>query len=272
MPRLDPPPLPPHLGPVASSRPLAGGSIARTWAVTTVAGRHLVVKATPYDATMEAEGLAALADVGAPVPAVHHVGDDLLVMDLVGDDGGDPAALGAALAAAHDPARTPAGSDGFGWHRDNLLGTVHQHNAPTNDWPTFFVEQRVRPHLPALPPELARRLERACDARLPEVLDHDVRPALLHGDLWPGNIVGDAWLVDPAIHRGDAEVDLATAELFGGVPATFHAGYTAVRPLDDGWQDRRPLLQLPILLAHVVMFGHGWAGAVAGCLDRSRVS
>jgi fructosamine-3-kinase len=263
-----PPSLPVDLGEATSWTRLHGGDIATAWRVDTTTGARLVVKRTPYDASLEAEGLEALAAAGAPVPHVHHVGPDLLVMDhVVGD--GDLQALGAALAAAHEPDRAPDAGAGFGWHRDNLLGTAPQPNTPAPDWPTFFVTNRIRPHLElsALPRALADRLRAACDGPLPRLLDHDVAPSLVHGDLWPGNVVDGAWLVDPAVHRADAEVDLAAAALFGGLPPAFEAGYTAVRPLDAGWQRRRPALQLPHLLAHVRMFGSSWVGAVSGRLD-----
>lgn len=263
------PALPAHLGTVTARRALAGGDIAATWAVTTDTGHDLVVKATPYDADLEAEGLRALREAGAPVPVVHHVAEDVLVMDHV-DGPGDPAELGASLARAHAPDRAPGGERGFGWHRDNLLGTTVQPNTPpAASWPDFFVACRIRPHLgiAALPTEVATRLERACAGPLPDLLDHDARPALVHGDLWPGNVVGSAWLVDPAVHRADAEVDLAAAALFGGLPPAFFDGYQRQRPLDDGWERRRPALQLPHLLAHVAMFGAGWVGAVTDRLD-----
>ena len=270
MPPDAPPPLPEHLGRVSSWSRLHGGDIATTWEVTTAAGARLVVKRTPYDPEVEAEGLRALDAVGAPVPSVHHVGDDLLVMDHVSGTA-DLEALGAALALAHDPRRAPDGAEGFGWHRDNLLGTAPQPNTPTTtSWPDFFVACRIEPHLgvPALPGPVADRLRSACDGPLRDLLAHDPAPSLVHGDLWPGNVVDGAWLVDPAVHRADAEVDLAAARLFGGLPEAFEAGYRSVRTFPDGWRMRRAAYQLPHLLAHVRMFGGSWVGAVASRLDQ----
>ena len=264
-----PPPLPEHLGRVTSWSRLHGGDIATTWDVTTADGARLVVKRTPYDPEIEAEGLRALDAAGAPVPSVHHVGGDLLVMDHVSGTP-DLEALGAAVARAHDPGRAPDAADGFGWHRDNLLGTAPQPNTPTSThWPHFFVACRVEPYLdtPALPDGVVERLRRACDGPLHALLDHAPAPSLVHGDLWPGNVVDGAWLVDPAVHRADAEVDLAAAQLFGGLPEAFEAGYRSVRPLADGWPHRRAAYQLPHLLAHVHMFGGSWVGAVTSRLD-----
>lgn len=265
----DLPPLPEDLGTPTTWARLHGGDVATAWAVTMADGDRLVVKRTPYDAELEAEGLRALADAGAPVPVVHHVATDLLVMDHV-RGAPDLEALGAALADVHAPRRAPDAEAGFGWHRDNLLGTAPQPNTPPSpDWPSFFVDCRIIPHLDvaALPQAVADRLRRACDGPLRDLLDHDVSPSLVHGDLWPGNVVDGAFLVDPAVHRADAEVDLAAAALFGGLPPALEAGYRDVRPLDEGWQRRRHLLQLPHLLVHVRMFGDSWVGAVTGRLD-----
>ena len=79
----------------------------------------------------------------------------------------DWAGLGRAVARLH---RTTGPR--FGWHRDNSGGRIAQHNGWHDDWPTFFVENRVRVHLadPAVPDALRRRLERACAGPLPELL------------------------------------------------------------------------------------------------------
>src|SRR5262249_36234854 len=91
-------------------------------------------------------------------------------------------------------------------------------------------------------------------------------PARLHGDLWSGNVMwtGDgAVLIDPAAHGGHRETDLAMLALFGfpfldGVLA----GYQTVRRLRGGGRGRVDRHQPYPLLAHVVLFGGGYAGQV----------
>jgi fructosamine-3-kinase len=256
------PPLPPGLPAVRASTPLGGGDVAEVWDVQLADGRRAIVKRCPTDATMEAEGLDALRDAGAPTPGVLGVGGEVLVLQHVSGPG-DRAELGRALATAHQH-RAAA----FGWHRDNVIGPLPQANPWTDHWPSFFIEHRLTPYLDDLPLELSRRLQAAFDGPLPGLLDHDVVPSLIHGDLWGGNIVGDRWLIDPAVNHADRELDLAMLALFGGVPGELLAGYEEVWPLDAGWQRRRPALQLYHLSVHVRLFGSGYLGAVAQRLDQ----
>lgn len=257
--------LPAGLGEVRRWRTLSGGSIADTRVAVLADGREVVVKRTSTDARLEAEGLTALGDAGAPVPAVLHVAPDLLVLEHVA---GEPAweELGRRLAAVH---RADAG-DTFGWHCDNVIGSLPQRNTPDASWPSFYTARRIRPFLgaDALPDDVRDRLGAACAGPLPELLAHGGPPSLVHGDLWSGNVVDGRWLIDPAVHHADRELDLAFAEVFGGFPDAFHRGYGAVWPLPDGWERRRPALQLFHLLVHVELFGAGYVGAVVARLDR----
>jgi fructosamine-3-kinase len=251
------PPLPGGLPPAASAVPLSGGDIAAVWQVTLEDDREVVVKTGPTDARLEAEGLEALQAAGGPVPEVLGVGAEVLVIEHVGGRG-DPAAFGRALAQVH--ATT---GPSFGWHRDNAIGPLPQHNERHDDWPTFVATQRLEPHLDALPDVTARRLRSAIDdGRLAELLAHDPRPSLVHGDLWSGNVLGWRWMIDPAVHHADGEVDLAMLELFGGLPPAFLRGYTEVAPLPEGVERRRLALQLVPLLVHVRLFGAGYLGGV----------
>lgn len=224
-----------------------------------------MVKRTPYPAELEAEGLQALAAAGAPVPEVLRADADLLVLVEVS---GPPewGGLGEALAQVH---RIQSKDGRFGWQRDNVIGPLPQPNGWREDWPTFYAEHRVRPHLdaPALPAQLRQRLEAALDGPLQHLLPSRPAASLVHGDLWSGNVVAGRWLIDPAVCHADRELELAFMDLFGGLPASLWEAYLESWPLEDGWQRRRAALQLYHLLVHVRLFGAGYVDGVATRLD-----
>ena len=225
-------------------------------------GVAVVVKETAYDATTEAAGLRALGAAGARVPRVVEVTPSRLVVEAVTGDG-DWAACGRRLAAVH---RTTAPT--FGWERDGFIGPLPMRNERTGDWARFYAEHRLLPWIDDLPDRLARRLRGAVDdGRVAQLLDHVPPASLVHGDLWSGNVVGGEWLIDPAVHHADRELDLAMARLFGGFPDAFFGAYEEAWPLDDGWQQRLPALQLFHLLVHVRLFGGGYVQQVAQRLD-----
>jgi fructosamine-3-kinase len=110
---------------------------------------------------------------------------------------------------------------------------------------------------------LAKRCElekvvHAVVSRLGELLPPG-GPALLHGDLWWGNVLfgadGRSWILDPSVHGGHPEEDLAMLALFGPVPDRLLHSYEEVRPLHAGWRERVALFQLYPLLVHTVLFG-----------------
>jgi fructosamine-3-kinase len=88
----------------------------------------------------------------------------------------------------------------------------------------------------------------------------------VHGDLWNGNVLcGEderVWLIDPAAYRGDAEVDLAMTEMFGGFPTQFYAAYRACRPEPPNWTQKKRIYNLYHYLNHLNLFGHAYLG---GC-------
>jgi fructosamine-3-kinase len=227
-------------------------------------GRPVVVKRTTYDARLEADGLRALAAGGVPVPEVYEADHHRLVMERVAGTP-DWEGLGRALAGLHRQ-RAPA----FGYPIDNVVGALPQPNGWEDSWPTFFVERRVLVHLddPAIPASLAERIRRAAEGPLPALLDsHRAVPSLVHGDLWAGNVVDGAYLVDPAVSYSDREVELAFMALFGGIPPAMWHAYAEAWPLDPGWERRRPALQLHHLLVHVRLFDGGYASMVVDRLD-----
>jgi protein-ribulosamine 3-kinase len=235
--------------------------------------------APPGMFSAEADALRALR-AAAPslrVPEVLDVWEP--------DGGGDDAAL---LLEWLEPARPGEGywerlgrglaemhradGGGWGWEADGFIGPLPQANAPAASWAEFWRERRLEP-----------QLRRARDAgwrvgrereweelwrRLPELLapaECD-GPSLLHGDLWSGNVLAargeggaEPALVDPAAYRGHREVDLAMAELFGGLSDSFFDAYREHWSLEPGYAPRRrAVYQLFFLLVHVNLFGAGY--------------
>ena len=152
----------------------------------------------------------------------------------------------------------------FGWGRDNFIGSGPQANGWLAHWADFFLQRRLAPQLQRAA-DSGHRLPGA-DAllkQLPAWLEgHHPDPCLVHGDLWSGNAAllqgGGGALFDPAVYRGDREVDLAMAQLFGGFPSSFFAGYNATWPLPPGHRQRVELYNLYHRLNHANLFGGGY--------------
>nr|WP_239496196.1 fructosamine kinase family protein [Salinicola peritrichatus] len=254
---------------------LSGGdSGAGVWRVD--GAEPMIVKQdTPERIRGEAEGLQALADAanGLIVPRVVAVDDDLLVMQAL-DSGGrrDGASLGEGLRRLHQHTRDPQAQ--HGWPRDNACGLTPQPNAPLAGGRAFQRERRLLPltrrcrERGLLDATLAERVERIADG-LESWLD-DAAPSLVHGDLWSGNVLftprGPA-LIDPAVYRHYADVDVAMLTLFGGPDDAFFEAYWDGQCPKD-WERREALFQLYPLLNHLYLFGAAYRSGVARAVDR----
>lgn len=178
-----------------------------------------------------------------------------------GDAGGSGGELGFGMLPKDHPPRTPAY---FGPAEHPLaLGTgVHA------SWGAFAAAQRLDPVLQALQVRLSDEeveLLRAARDRIGSgALDDPEPPALIHGDLWAGNVLWtrtaagqvEGVLIDPAAHAGHRETDIALLHLFGlpHLDAVME-GYQQEHPLRTGWQDRIPLHQFFCLAVHWLLFG-----------------
>jgi fructosamine-3-kinase len=238
---------------VSSVVRLTGGWIGRTWHATLTDGREVVVKQCPYEADVEVDGFAALAAAGVPVPEVLGSEGATLVMQFVRGDA-DWSALGGAIARMHRHTDRR-----YGWHRDNRAGRFVQQNSWADDWPTFFVENRVRRHLadPSVPASFRIRLERACDGPIQAMLPEHPLASLTHGDLWLGNIVDGRWVIDPEVSFADRELDLANmlSSSEHPFPGEFWDAYQQEWPIPSDFESRRRVLGLHHRLLQVRHFG-----------------
>jgi fructosamine-3-kinase len=257
-------------------RRVGGGDINEAFHVLLADGREAFVKtrsdSSPGEYRAEAEGLRWLAEPGhVRTPEVLEVGDDYLALEWVQrgplqPDGVDE--LGRGLARTH-----AAGAPRFGDFRDGdaggvRFGSLGLPNEPTEDWPTFYAERRLRPlariarERNALTAAGIDAVQRVAD-RMPELAGSPEPPARLHGDLWGGNVMADAggrpWLIDPSAYGGHREVDLAMLHLFGAPSDRVFDVYEEETPLDDGWIERVELYQLLPLLVHALLFGGSYS-------------
>jgi fructosamine-3-kinase len=212
-------------------RRIGGGDINEAFHVTLADGTEAFVKtraeARPGEYEAEAAGLRWLAEPGhVRTPRVLEVDDRYLALEWVppgrlSAEGAQQ--LGRGLARTH-----LAGAPRFGSFGDSAagaqFGSLALPNDPADDWPAFYGERRLLPlarlarERGALEAAGIEAVERVA-ARLPELCGAPEPPSRLHGDLWGGNVMGDAqgraWLIDPSAYGGHREVDLAMLRLFG---------------------------------------------------------
>ncbi len=162
-------------------------------------GRQLAVKAgaAPIPEQLDTESymlrrLKALSRL--PVPEVVYSDTDMLAMEWIEHTGSmitpshqrHMAQLLSGLHAVPRPC--------FGFERDTVIGILPQPNGKTGKWIPFFRDNRLlflarfaheRGRLPA--PLLARLEE--LGTRLEDMLTEPAHPALIHGDIWSGNVL-----------------------------------------------------------------------------------
>ncbi|WP_311776916.1 fructosamine kinase family protein [Trueperella abortisuis] len=259
----------------------------------------------------ELSGLAALAkaahDGGAPVARVASGGAGALSTYVLRPAPPTPGAareFGARLAHTHAYAE---GARVFGQAPDGFDGEVGAMGmaplplvaagSPARRFGEFYAADRLLPYVDAalangsftsqdaaVIEKLAGRLcDGVFDSPQPELVRTDA--ALLHGDLWSGNLLwsrpdspmeggvdpaapadsapGGAGvvgvLIDPACQGGHAESDLAQLTVFGAPFAEeIYAGYDEASPLAPGWRERIGLHRLHMLIVHAALFGGGY--------------
>ncbi len=175
----------------------------------------------------EAQGLELLRTTGTfTIPRVLHQGSRgdkaYLVLEYI--EAGRKRAtywqeFGQSLAELHSHTRPE-----FGLSFNNYIGSLPQRNNCHQDSIEFFIEERLKIqsglalYNNLISHQLYDSFQKLYKA-LPDLLPRE-RPALVHGDLWSGNVITDAQgracLIDPAPHYGLREAEIAFTYLFGG--------------------------------------------------------
>ena len=259
-----------------------GSGWASFFICETSSGNKLFVKTSARDASMfdgEAAGLTALGHSGhLVIPAVHFSGstpegcadgNSVIIMDFLnfgarGDDG----ELGKRLAQTHlsTPCSENARNGRFGFELNNTCGDIPQVNDWCDDWVDFFVENRLRRQLRLAGDTLLSGLGEAVIEKIhlwftPFDASNPIKPSVLHGDLWSGNIgtvAGQPAVFDPAVYYGHNEAEFGM-EWCAGFSGNFYDSYFSVFPKTEKYfAQRRQLYRLYHYLNHYNLFGGGY--------------
>ena len=266
-------------GSVVAIESIGGGYINAVCLLQTERGPPSLLKTnskSPKDMFMrEHEGLCALSVTrGLRIPAVYECGDNWLLMEYIPN--ANPASnywsvLGEGLAQIHLTM-----GESFGFSEDNFIGSTVQINSWTDDGHEFFAEHRLRfqgrlAFDKGLLGKEDYRLLNWIACGLNDLIPSQP-PSLIHGDLWIGNLIsgpgGIPVIIDPAVHFGWAEAELAMTNLFGQFDAEAYVAYEGVRPLEPGYRDRIDIYNLYHLLNHLNIFGKVYLPQVQSILRR----
>ena len=257
---------------VERQQSLAGGSINAAFLLTADNAQSYFVKTNRcgqmamFEA--EAQGLQAIASSETiRVPGVVCYGENqfnsyivLEYLDMAGR--ANQQMLGEQLAAMHR-----CSAKQYGWFRDNTIGATLQPNDWTEKWLDFWRKHRLGFQLQLAAQkgyggELQKLGETLLQVMPKLFAGREIRPSMLHGDLWGGNVAGlkDASPVifDPAFYYGDRETDLAMTYVFGGFDPAFYASYQNAYPLDEGFAVRKTFYNIYHIINHLNLFGGGY--------------
>ncbi len=186
---------------------------------------------------------------------------DFLILDYIQKNSPNEAFwnnLSLGLAKLHNST-----SDQFGFKADNYYGHLKQNNSLSQDWWTFYLQQRLVPVMNIaiekglFPSSFLKKLNH-WTAHLMESELTPKQPGLIHGDLWSGNLIcGEGnipYIIDPAVYYADPRVEVAYMLRFGNFPETLFQQYyriTETPPISDQLRDWYNLY--PILI-HAIAF------------------
>lgn len=254
----------------------SGGCINNAVQLNTSKGNYLVKYNSTYDGSMfdlEAKGLRLLKEAREiRVPGVYGYGQtdqkNYILMEYIDSQRPDPnywEMLGHGLARLHQHSKSQHGLE-----EDNFIGRLPQKNSFYDNWVNFFIENRLNVQL-GLALYNGKVDQQFVDdfksiyKRLPDILP-DENPALLHGDLWSGNVMiddkGEPCLIDPAVYYGNREIEISFTFLFGGFDDRFYRAYDNLLPLREGFMERVEIYNLYPLLVHLNLFGNSYLEAI----------
>ncbi len=246
---------------------LSGGDIATIHHLRTQSGDFALKSGERLPQGMfasEAFGLRLMAECNVATPEIIEQNEDFLLMRYLAPGRRDERSAGAMLARLHS-----RHAEKFGLNRDTYLATLLQNNKHNADWADLYFRQRIFPLLRELAVSDPAQWEKFSERVYPLVAGCGA-PALLHGDLWSGNLYYSATgpvFIDPACYFGDPLIDIAMTRLFGGFGDDFYQAYRAVIGKREYEADLLRIYQLYPLLVHARLFGGGYYRSACALRD-----
>lgn len=250
--------------------PVKGGALSDTYCIESYEKKYFLKLNTAQNFPLlfekEINGLNKIQELSPfNIPEIYQTGtttNDFQYLILEWIDKTEPTIIswenfGKNLAQLHKNTNAE-----FGWEEDNYIAIIIQPNQFKASWEKFYSENRIMPMIKLLADKKLLNLK---EQKAAENLCSDLgnifpkeKPALIHGDLWNGNIITrsnqEITLIDPAIYYGHREMDLALADLFGGFDDTFLDSYNEVFPIANNFKERKSIAQLYPLLVHAYLF------------------
>ncbi len=192
---------------------------------------------------------------------------ELLLMEWIDMHNADQKKLGKGLGEMHLKSHESS-PNRYGYPIKGYIGTTEQIEGWENNWINCFINLRIEPQLKILKNDLLDiQTKNLITEKIKSELDiHEPTNALVHGDLWSGNIgmddSGKGVIFDPASWWADCEVDLAMTSLFGGFNQEFYEEYHKIMPLKKGFERRIFIYNFYHILNHANMFGGSYCWQV----------
>jgi protein-ribulosamine 3-kinase len=261
---------------IVSISEVAGGSINEAYKIDSKEKSFFVKVNDSKSSGMfesEIEGLTLLKEksdfkIPIPVKCENYPGNSILILEYISSGAKTNnffSTFGKTLADLHRNSHFK-----FGLENDNYIASLRQSNRQHQRWISFFVEERLDKQLKLavdgkkVNASFRMRFEKIYD-KLNDLIPEE-KPALLHGDLWSGNILSTEQetpcIFDPAVYYGHREIDIAMTKLFGGFSDLFYQSYNEAFKMENNWEERMDIHNLYPLMVHVNLFGGGYIDQV----------